>query len=535
MVKSNLLRGSLLVSIAAVIFLPLYTFLFLHPSFDRLLAGQAEEEAVRFANHLAVMLLPENHPLTRDVVTDHFRHEIEMASQDMQLAKVKLFAPSGEIIYSTDPKEIGEMNNKRYFHEIVAAGNNHTQVVKKSAHSLEGQKMMRDVVETYVPLMRQGRFIGAFELYYDITKSRGKIRRLLAESAVIVFTVALGLLAGVIISTVRARRSILACCAAEEELRKHHDHLEQLVEERTRQIEREMQEKRQVVSSLHDTEAKYRSLVESTEDSIYLVDREYRYLFMNKKHMARMGMLPGQYLGRSYSEFHLFDETARFRENVDRVFETGKSLQNEHKSRRDERYFLQTLSPVKNDDGAVIAITVVSKDITDRKQMEEELRSLSLTDSLTGLYNRRGFLTLTEQYFKIAQRLKNRVSVLYADLDDLKVINDNLGHQEGDKALIEAAGVLRETFRESDIVARIGGDEFVVMPAALGSATIQSVIDRFQANIAAANAREDRTYRLSISFGFAEYDPAHPCSVDELLARGDRMMYEHKKGKNHRG
>jgi len=532
--RSHLLRGSLLVSICAVIFLPLYTFVFLHPAFVRLLAENTEDEAIRVASHLADTLIPVDRKITPDVVTPMFRQGIEKASRDMELVKVKLFAPEGTIIYSTDPKEIGEVNKRNYFHEIVARGNPYTQVVKKSGQSLEGQEMKRDVVETYVPIMRNNLFIGAFELYYDITKGRLKLSRLLTGSSALVFTVALGLLAGVIYSTMKARRSILACYLAEEELKKHHDELEKLVEERTRQIEKEMLEKKQAESSLYDTEAKYQSLVESTEDSIYLVDRDYNYLYMNKKHMTRMGLTQGEFLGRSYGDFHMFDETAKFKENVDRVIASGKSLQSEHRSKRDDRYFLQTLSPVRDRDAKVIAATVVSKDITDLKQMEEELRSLSLTDELTGLYNRRGFLTLSDQYFKVAQRMKNRVSILYADLDDLKVINDKYGHQEGDRALAETAQILRTSFRESDIAARIGGDEFAVMPAAVGDATIRQVTERLQNNIASANAASGRKYDLSISFGFAYYDPEQPCSVEELLHQGDRMMYEHKKGKNHR-
>jgi len=541
LVKSNLLRSILLISLCSVIFLPIYNVVFLYPSFNRFLTGQTEEEAAGLAAHLASRLIPGRTILTRELVTPAFAQAIEQSAKDMQLVKVKVFAPSGEIIYSTDPKDIGEINHQKYFQEIVARGGSYTKVVKKSAPSLEGQTMTRDVVETYVPIRDGEQFNGAFELYYDITESRAKLNRLLSVSSAIVFVVALGLLLGVVISAINAHRSIRARDRAEEELRRHQDDLERLVEERTREIvqahekiEKEKLEKKQVESSLQDTEAKYRSLVESTEDSIYLVARDYRYLFMNKKHFMRMGLVPDQFLGHQYHEFHSAEETARFMEHVNQVFETGESCQNEHMSMRDGKYFLQTLSPIKDQNNSIVAITVISKDISDRKRMEEELRSLSLTDELTGLYNRRGFLALADQYLKIVNRMKNQISILYADLDDLKVINDTFGHQEGDRAIIETAEVLRETFRESDVAARIGGDEFVVMPAVISNASLELVLERLHKNIARVNDQADRKYQISLSYGIALYDPEEPCTIEELLSRGDRMMYAHKKSKNNR-
>jgi PAS domain S-box-containing protein len=243
---------------------------------------------------------------------------------------------------------------------------------------------------------------------------------------------------------------------------------------------------------LRKSEEKYRSLVESTEDSIYLVDKDYTYLFMNKNHITRMGFSEDEYLGRTYGEFHSPVETKRFVENVDKVFATGKSVKHEHKSLRDDSYFLQTLSPVKGADGAIIAATIVSKNINDLKKMEERLRTLSITDELTGLFNRRGFFTLADQQIKLANRHKTGIFMLYADLNGLKMINDKFGHKAGDLALIDMAKLLKKTYRESDVVARIGGDEFAVIP-------------------------------------IGHYDPEKPCSLDELLIQADRMMYKQKQ------
>jgi len=162
--------------------------------------------------------------------------------------------------------------------------------------------------------------------------------------------------------------------------------------------------------------------------------------------------------------------------------------------------------------------------------MEETLRALALIDELTGLYNRRGFFTLAQQQLKTANRTKSRLALLFADFDGLKQINDTFGHPEGDRALIEVANATRETFRESDIIARIGGDEFVVLAVETDGAPAEILAARLQENLAAHNAREGRRYELALSVGLARYDPERPCSIDELLTQADRAMYERKRG-----
>ncbi len=296
-------------------------------------------------------------------------------------------------------------------------------------------------------------------------------------------------------------------------------------------ITRDITERMRAVQALQESEEKYRSLVESTDDSIYVVDRNYRYLHMNKKHMARMGFLGDEYIGRTYSEIHSDGETRSFTKDVDKVFEIGQSIAREYKSNRDNRYFAQTLSPVKRDSGQIVAVTIISKDITERRNMEEKLRKLSFTDELTGLYNRRGFFAFCDQVLKLCKRQKKGAFLLYADLDNLKRINDMFGHPAGDKVLIETATIFRETFRESDIIARFGGDEFVVIPVGSTTNGLELITTRLRQNIEAHNAREDCKYTLSISFGTSYYDPRSPYSIDELVAQAETVMYVQKRNK----
>ena len=170
------------------------------------------------------------------------------------------------------------------------------------------------------------------------------------------------------------------------------------------------------------------------------------------------------------------------------------------------------------------------KMMRDHKE-EESLLTLSLTDELTGIYNRRRFFVLTEQYLKMAIRERKRLLLLYIDMDDLKWINDHYGHKEGDKALINLSRILKKTFRESDIIARMGGDEFVVLLESTAG-NDEMMITRLNENIRDHNAKGSQGYELSVSIGIASFDPAIPISIDELLSKADALMYGQKRKKS---
>lgn len=171
-------------------------------------------------------------------------------------------------------------------------------------------------------------------------------------------------------------------------------------------------------------------------------------------------------------------------------------------------------------------------DITNRKNMEEELRLLSVTDQLTGLYNRRGFIAFAERQLKLTARRKRGLLLFFADLDGMKAINDNFGHEEGDRALIETANILRETFRETDIIARIGGDEFAIMTIDSPEMSSDILIARLQDRIDDHNARKEMPFVISMSIGISTCDSKKMRSIDELMSIADRHMYENKKNKN---
>jgi diguanylate cyclase (GGDEF)-like protein len=158
------------------------------------------------------------------------------------------------------------------------------------------------------------------------------------------------------------------------------------------------------------------------------------------------------------------------------------------------------------------------------------LQQLSFNDELTGLLNRRGFLSMAQQQLKIAQREDWELVLLFADLDSLKNINDNFGHTEGDRALKSIATVLKKTFRTSDLIARLGGDEFIVLALNAPAAGVQKMKTRLKSNLDQHNS-QNRYYQLSLSIGIAQFDPNHETSLESMIVEADKALYDNKRKK----
>ncbi len=160
-----------------------------------------------------------------------------------------------------------------------------------------------------------------------------------------------------------------------------------------------------------------------------------------------------------------------------------------------------------------------------------ELQSLSLVDDLTSLYNRKGFMLFAQQQLSLAVRTKRGMILFFIKLDDLKEIKDKSGHQDGDLALIETANILKEVFRDSDIVGHHAEDEFTAIAIESFDANNKIIITRLQDELKFRNKQDNRLYELSLSIGTAYYDTEELCSVEELINRAEESMYEQKKNK----
>jgi PAS domain S-box-containing protein len=174
---------------------------------------------------------------------------------------------------------------------------------------------------------------------------------------------------------------------------------------------------------------------------------------------------------------------------------------------KDGRIIIVSLnaSAVRDEDGNIVYSRSVWHDITQRKEQEAMIHALAITDQLTGLYNRRGFTTLAEQQLRIEERTRSGMVLLFADVDDLKQINDKLGHKSG--------------------------DEFAVLAPEASLEYSDMIKNRLQNQLDIHNARAGRDYNLSLSTGMVYYDPSTPCSLDELISRADTLMYEQKRCK----
>jgi two-component system cell cycle response regulator len=161
------------------------------------------------------------------------------------------------------------------------------------------------------------------------------------------------------------------------------------------------------------------------------------------------------------------------------------------------------------------------------------LQSLALTDTLTGLYNRHGFVTIAEEQLKLAQRNRNSMALAFIDLDGMKRINDELGHEFGDQALIATARVLKSTFRTSDLIARLGGDEFIVLGLGVQANATGRIHKRLMHNLAVHN-KSQSVMTVAFSVGFAAYKPSRrdQKTIEQLVTEADQAMYVEKQSRH---
>jgi diguanylate cyclase (GGDEF)-like protein/PAS domain S-box-containing protein len=295
-------------------------------------------------------------------------------------------------------------------------------------------------------------------------------------------------------------------------------------------------ERKRMEKALRESENKFRDLAEKSSVGIYLIqDGIFRYV--NSKFAEIHGYTIEEMLGKRGPK----DTT--FREDWPKVKKglhpkmSGETeaatldiriVRHDGETRHAEIHTSPTIYKGKP------ALVGTLLDVTERKAMEERLRTMSIVDDLTGLYNRRGFFTLAQRQLKLAERTREKLLLFFIDLDRMKWINDTLGHQEGDAALGTVTSILRRAFRESDIIGRVGGDEFAILVIDAKHTTRDVLIRRLQDSLDKSNRMKPRRYSLALSVGVAYYDPKSPSTLDDLMAAADRLMYADKRNKKHR-
>ncbi len=204
-----------------------------------------------------------------------------------------------------------------------------------------------------------------------------------------------------------------------------------------------------------------------------------------------------------------------------------KTLSQNHQA----MHFEVTVSTLRNPQKFVMGYLLVLHDITRRKKIEMELQELSLEDDLTGLSNRRGFYVLSDQLCSFCLRMKMNAVLFFMDMDNLKSINDQNGHAAGDQALKEMGQVLKNSFRSSDVIARFGGDEFVVLAIETQENTSEIMRKRIRDQLTKYVNQHPREYLLDVSQGAAHFSWQQPKPIEELLKEADAAMYQEKQAK----
>jgi diguanylate cyclase (GGDEF)-like protein/PAS domain S-box-containing protein len=276
----------------------------------------------------------------------------------------------------------------------------------------------------------------------------------------------------------------------------------------------------------------FASLFESAPEAIAILDQNDRIMRINGQFTALFGYTEGEAVGEDINALIVPEELAEEGEMLCNKVGSGEGVRTESLRRhKDGHTFWVSLSATRFSAGGEPGkVYAMYQDISARKRAEEDLRALLLVDELTGLPNRRAFITLSEQRLKLAIRMERDVLMIFIDVDHLKHINDTWGHLAGDRALIDTARVLKESCREADIIARLGGDEFVALMTVDSDQTAELVCERIKARVELHNLETPRGYPLSLSVG-ATRTKSEGTMLADLLAQADTALYEQKRGR----
>jgi len=285
------------------------------------------------------------------------------------------------------------------------------------------------------------------------------------------------------------------------------------------------------------------SIMDSMADGIMAVTPQRTFLHVNR---AARRLLGSGFPDKRFPEDWRQNIECRYEDGTEMMPEdgalaraiAGKSTDNliyKTRNRQDPNdagtWISATARPVRDSSDVLIAAVVALRDITSQKHHQDQLRAASMSDEMTGLHNRRGFMMLAEQHARMAMRQRQPFGIAFADLNGLKAVNDLQGHEAGDRMIRAAATVLRATFRDSDIVARLGGDEFVVLLANADPGMREAIQARLNEGLEKHNRGTAPAHSLSLSIGIAFFDPLQPISLADLMVEADRLMYSDKRAR----
>ncbi len=540
------LRAIFFISVFIAVLFMLMNALLLYPSYMNLIKDSTAEESRRVALHLS------NDFVHGDVALADPAVYAEMAADiagDFSILKIKIFSSTGEVMFSTDPEDIGTVNTNPYFKNIVAKGNDYSKLIKKSTKSLEGQSFDRHVVETYVPFMDKGSFVGAFEIYYDVTESVDQMRHtmLVTSSMPILVMIAFVLVIGGLL--LKVDRGIETVREAEGALVSYKDSLEEQVEARTaalqeanEELEREISERRLTDRALKESENFMGFIFESINDPFCIFDRHMNIVRANEGYAQLKGRSIKTLTGNQCFRVLEGRDEKCDKCVVSKTFNTRSpdSKQKQVEMPGGGTAWVEIFTyPIFDSNEHVKYVVEYTRNITQRMEAEEEkkrliqeLETLSRTDSLTGMLNRRAVNEELEREFWRAKRYGHPISLIVCDVDFFKHVNDNFGHAEGDATLIRVAGAIISVLRQSDTAGRYGGDEFLVVLPNTDSGGAMDTAERLRLETASVERAPGRQI-ITMSLGVATIRISDE-APSELLKRADSALYASKEGGRNR-
>jgi diguanylate cyclase (GGDEF)-like protein/PAS domain S-box-containing protein len=539
--KFNFIKATLIIAIIGVMGLSSYTLLVISPKYTDLLVENTEEEALRAGAHLSFILFGKGEgAITQESLSNV---SVQMIMEDIRrlvIQKLKIFSSSGEILFSTDKKEIGQVNRKDYFVQVIAKGTPYTKTVSKNYETAEGIISKTDVVESYVPIMRQEKFAGAFEIYYDISKRKSKLDGLVTRMYWTIFPFTFVLLGIIVFLSLKANKDYKKLRELESKLQKAYTEVEKQVLDRTDELRHANIQLKKEIEDRKEYEKQIilaSSVFENTIEGIVITDSEGIIQRVNKAFTTITGFDPEEVIGENprilKSDWHapaFYEEM--WASLINRGMWEGE-IWNRRKNGETYPEWL-SINTIKGSEDKTIHYVALFHDISDIKHSEEQLRYQANYDALTGLPNRQLFNDRLKMAITHARRNELPLGVLFIDLDDFKNVNDSQGHYFGDLLLKQVAERLTASCREEDTVARLGGDEFLLLarfirkeePAATRLA--ERIVESFKNPFTLGG----KQIYVNASIGITIY-PNDGNDIETLVKNADVAMYRVKgQGKN---
>ena len=337
--RINYLRNFFIISVIIAVTLPATVILYIFPLFSAYIQKNNQDEAVRVAKHLMLMIVPDLNGLNKNYLPAESQKKLQKTTEEFNLIKLKIFSKPGRVLYSTTSNDIGVLNKNRYFQDIVARGRVYTKVVEKGEKSLEHQIINADVVETYVPIMKRDKFVGAFEIYYNLTDNQKRLEKLLSNSSIILIFLTISLWGANFFVLIKAGHNIDQRERADEALR--------------------------------ESEEKYRSITESMVNAMYICSPDFRVEFMNSAMIKKIGYdATGE---KCFQTIYGLDEKCPW--CIHEKVQKGEVVTTEIVNPKDGRTYNVSHSPIFHENGSISKMTIF-RDITQSKLLEVEREKL---------------------------------------------------------------------------------------------------------------------------------------------------------------